>query len=67
MPHLTNIELDSLRHLIGCCELGAKKLGQYAEEARNGQLRDWCRRQSAWAEEAKQQLASFLTEGGTLQ
>lgn len=67
MSHLTNVELDSLRHLIGCHELGAKKLGAYAQTAQDSQLKTWCQRQAEECNRAKQELMSFLNEGATMQ
>lgn len=67
MPHVTEIELDSLRHLIGECELKAKKLGEYARDARDTELRNWCQQGADTARKSKDTLMGFLTEGVSVQ
>jgi len=67
LPHITEMELQSLRHLIGECDLKAKKLSFYAEQSRNSELRDWCRREADTAERSKQTLLGLTNEGVNVQ
>lgn len=67
MSHLTNVELDGLRHLIGSCSVKAKKFRAYSQQCRNADLKNWCDREAGMAEQSRQQLLSFLTEEAGVQ
>lgn len=63
MTHLTNMELDSLRHIIGECDVRSAKLDAYARRCGSPELRDWCRREAERASRLKEALTSYLSEG----
>ncbi|HCW51003.1 MAG TPA: hypothetical protein DGR79_02900 [Clostridiales bacterium] len=67
MTHLTYLELESLRHLIGECEVKARKLEAYAGQAESPELRSFCRQHADSANRSRQTLQSFLRERGGVQ
>ena len=67
MSHITYMELESLRHLIGECELKAKKFSVYARQVQNPELRDFCEREADSSNQSRQAMMAFLNEGGNVQ
>jgi hypothetical protein len=67
VSHITAMELESLRHLIGECDLKAKKLSSYARQVQNPELREFCEREADSANRSKQTLMNFLNEGVSVQ
>jgi len=63
VPHVSQVELQSLRHLIGDCETKAKKLSLYADQCQNPELRNWCRREADVADRSRQTLLGILNQG----
>lgn len=63
MPHLTTMEVNSLREIIGETQLKAKKLDIYMRQVNDQELRDWCRREAQTADQGVRTLIGFLDEG----
>lgn len=63
MPHLTTMEVNALREIIGETQLKAKKLDIYMRQVNDQELRDWCRREAQTADQGVRTLIGFLDEG----
>lgn len=63
MPHLTTMEVNALREIIGETQLKAKKLDIYMRQVNDQELRDWCRREAQTADQGVRTLMGFLDEG----
>ncbi|NLO88329.1 MAG: hypothetical protein GX090_07250 [Firmicutes bacterium] len=61
MAHLNQMELQNLRHMIGCHELAAQKLETYARSVSDSQIRQMFQQSAQSARSAKQKLMSFLS------
>jgi len=53
-------ELQNLRHLIGSHETAANKLGAYAQQCSDPQLKQMFTQSAQSAQQTKQKLISFL-------
>ncbi len=60
MVQLNELELQNLRHLIGCHDTANKKLLQYAQQATDPQIKQIFQKSAQDALNAKQKLMSFL-------
>lgn len=60
MAHITTLELDELRHLIGQQKLAAAKLGAYAQACRDPELRQQVEHLARQAGDSAQRLMTFL-------
>ncbi|MBO9130830.1 hypothetical protein [Bacillus sp. 165] len=60
MQHLTELELENLRHLIGGHETVANKLDQYAQACSDPMLKQMLQQDARAARNTKQTLMSFL-------
>lgn len=61
MPHLTNIELDSLREIIMEETLAASKFASYAQAANDASLKSYLNKASQDASRNVQTLRQFLS------
>lgn len=62
MPHhISDIELQELRHLIGQETLTARKFAMYAQNCTNSELRSFFDSASRNAEDKVHRLMQFLT------
>jgi spore coat protein CotF len=61
MSQLNQIELQSLRHLIGAHETDYQKLQTYASQATDPQVKAFFQKSAQDAQQTKQQLISFLS------
>lgn len=69
MPHTTNsgisqVELQTLRHLINDAETGSKKFQTYAQQSQNPELRNWVQQQAQSCDQNKDTLMRFLSSTG---
>ncbi len=60
MKHLTTLEVEHLRHLIGGHGMIVKKLNSYAENCSDQALKTLLENDAAAASQAQQTLLSFL-------
>ncbi len=61
MPaNLTQMELQTLREMIGAHDTGAKKLQDYANQATDPQVKQMFQQSAQSAQQTKQKLLSFL-------
>ncbi len=60
MQHITNIELQNLRHLIGAEMLTASKARTFAGQVNDQQLRSFLERKARGAEQNVQRLEQFI-------
>ncbi|NLP26306.1 MAG: hypothetical protein GX365_03050 [Clostridiales bacterium] len=60
MSQLSQVELQSLRHLIGSHENSAQKLEIYAQQATDPQIKSYFEKSARDAQQTKQKLMSFL-------
>ncbi|MFT3950825.1 MAG: hypothetical protein QM689_02505 [Oscillospiraceae bacterium] len=60
MTQLNQLELQSLRHIIGAHETAFEKLNQYAQDAVDPQVKAFFTRSAQDAQQTKRQLLSFL-------
>lgn len=60
MSQLTQVELQSLRHLISSHETSCQKLQTYSQQATDTQVKAFFEKATQDAQQTKQQLLSFL-------
>lgn len=60
MSDLNQMELQSLRHLIGAHDNACQKLDYYAQEAKDPQVKSFFEKSVQESQETKQKLMSFL-------
>jgi truncated hemoglobin YjbI len=58
--NINQMELQTLRHLIGSHEIGEKKLNFYASQAQDPQIRQMFQQSAQSASQTRQKLLSFL-------
>ena len=61
MPHISNMELQNLRHIIGAEHLEANKARVFAGQVNDPQLRAFLERKSRGAEQNVQKLSHFIS------
>lgn len=61
MSQLNQMELQNLRHIIGCHDVAAQKLEAYAQSANDPQFKQMFQQSAQSARGAKQKLMSFLS------
>lgn len=61
MSQLNQMELQNLRHIIGCHEVTAQKLEAYAESLSDPQFKQMFQQSAQSARSAKQKLMTFLS------
>lgn len=61
MSQLNQMELQSLRHLIGAHDTAYQKLQTYAQEAKDPQVKAYFENSAQDAQKTKQKLISFLS------
>jgi hypothetical protein len=61
MPQVNQEELQILRHLIGSHDMASQKLQTYAQQATDPQIKAFFQKSSQDAQQAKQQLITFLS------
>lgn len=61
MAHLSQLELQNLRHLIGSHETAFQKLQNYAQQAVDPQIKQMFEHSAQDARNTKQKLLSFLS------
>lgn len=61
MSQLNQIELQSLRHLIGAHETAYQKMQTYAQQATDQQVKSYFEKSAQDAQKTKQQLLTFLS------
>ncbi len=71
VPHTTNsgisqVELQTLRHLINDADTGSKKFQMYAQECQNPELRNWVQQQAQSCDQKKHTLMQFLSSTGSV-
>jgi len=60
MSQLNQMELQSLRHLIGAHETAYQKMQTYAQQSNDPQVKAYFEKSAQDAQKTKQQLLSFL-------
>ncbi len=60
MTQLNQLELQSLRHIIGSHDTAFEKLSQYAQQATDPQVKAFFTKSAQDAQATKRQLMSFL-------
>ncbi len=60
MSQLNQMELQSLRHIIGAHDTSYKKMESYAQQATDPQVKAFFEKSAKDAQSTKQQLLSFL-------
>ena len=60
MTNLTELEVETLRHLIGGHGLIVKKLEMYAQNAQDPELKGIFEKDAQAAKQAQQELMTFL-------
>jgi ferritin len=60
MSQLNQIELQSLRHLVGAHETAYQKMQAYAQDCKDPQIKAFFEKSANDAQQTKQQLISFL-------
>ncbi|NLK70257.1 MAG: hypothetical protein GX286_02290 [Clostridiales bacterium] len=60
MSQLSQVELQSLRHLISSHENSAQKFETYAQQSTDPQIRSYFEKAAREAQQTKQKLMSFL-------
>ncbi len=60
MPDLNQVELQSLRHLIGAHETACQKLNAYSAQAVDPQIKQLFAKSAQDAQNTKQKLITFL-------
>ncbi|HHX56606.1 MAG TPA: hypothetical protein GX710_01155 [Clostridiales bacterium] len=60
MSQLSQVELQSLRHLISSHETSSQKLETYAQQSTDPQIRSYFEKSARDAQQTKQKLMSFL-------
>lgn len=60
MSQLNQVELQNLRHLVGAHETACEKMGSYAQQATDPQVRAFFEKSMQDAQKTKQQLMTFL-------
>lgn len=60
MAQLNQVELQNLRHMIGAHTTACEKLGSYAQQATDPQVRSYFEKTVQDAQKTKQQLMTFL-------
>jgi len=60
MSQLNQMELQNIRHLVGCHEVAAQKLDTYAQSVNDPQIRQMFQQSAQSARDGKQKLMSFL-------
>ncbi|TCK98346.1 hypothetical protein EDC19_0766 [Natranaerovirga hydrolytica] len=60
MTQLTEMELQSLRHMIGAHETAYAKMNDYAQRSNDQQVKQYFQKSAQSAQQTKQQLMSFL-------
>jgi len=61
MSQLNQMELQNLRHIIGCHEVSAQKLEAYSQSINDPQIKQMFQQSAQSARGAKQKLMSFLS------
>lgn len=61
MSQLNQMELQNLRHIIGCHDLAAQKLESYSQSITDPQIKQMFQQSAQSARNSKQKLMSFLT------
>ena len=60
MPHISNIELENLRHLIGSEQLEANKARVFAGQVNDPQLRAFLEKKARGADQKVQKLGQCI-------
>lgn len=60
MSQLNQMELQNLRHIIGCHDVAAQKLDTYSQSINDPQIKQMFQQSAQSARDAKQKLMSFL-------
>ncbi|MEZ4357998.1 MAG: hypothetical protein R2876_05145 [Eubacteriales bacterium] len=60
MSQLNQMELQSLRHLIGAHDTAYQKMQDYAQQSVDPQIKAFFQKSAQDAQKTKQQLLSFL-------
>ena len=61
MSQLNQLELQSLRHLIGSHDTAFQKLQTYAQQSSDPQVKSFFEKSAQDAQQTKQKLMSFLS------
>ncbi|MDR1673984.1 MAG: hypothetical protein LBR54_00840 [Oscillospiraceae bacterium] len=61
MAQLNHIELQTLRSLIGSHDTASEKLGMYAQQSADPQVKAYFQKSAQGASQTKQKLMGFLT------
>lgn len=61
MSQLNQMELQNLRHIIGCHDVAAQKLETYSQSITDPQIKQMFQQSAQSARSAKQKLMSFLS------
>jgi len=61
MAQINEMELQTLRHMIGAHDMTAKKLETYAQQCTDPQFKQMFQKDAQEARTAKQQLMTFLS------
>ncbi|WP_099466481.1 hypothetical protein [Konateibacter massiliensis] len=60
MQNISELDLQNLRHLIGGHDTSHCKMSSYAEQANDGEVKQFFQKSAQAAEQTKQQLLQFL-------
>jgi hypothetical protein len=60
MANISQMELDSLRHIIGASLTGARKFEMYANQAQDMQLKQMLQTEAQKCQQKAQHLMGFL-------
>jgi hypothetical protein len=60
VSQLNQVELQSLRHLVGAHETAYQKMQTYAQQSKDPQVKAYFEKSANGAQQTKQQLISFL-------
>lgn len=60
MPHISNMELQNLRHIIGTEQLCLEKSRVFAQQVNDPQLRNFLERKVQSSQQSIQNLNQFL-------
>lgn len=61
MSQLNQVELQNLRHIIGCHDTAFQKMQSFAQQATDPQIKSFFEKSATDAQNTKQQLMTFFS------